>query len=191
MKEYRELAKAISAIYTDSHNAFTSYQRMSGLNCLNGCGACCLNKEISATVLEMIPTALDLFDRGIAEEIYNQLNSREDVTCYFYHKLSEDGKKGLCLNYGHRPSVCRSFGAAAVRNKYGEKVLSACKLIKEQNPELLKTVNLESAPVIGEFARKVMALDPSLGERVRPINQALKEALEIILHRSEYDKKTS
>lgn len=190
MKEFRELAKAINQIYIDSHNTFTSYQRSTGLNCLSGCGACCLSKEISATVLEMIPTALDLYDRGIAQEVYDQLLIREDLTCYFYHKLSPDGFKGLCMNYGHRPSVCRSFGAAAARNKYGQKTMSICKLIKEQQGELINSINPELAPVIGEFARKVMSLDPRLGERILPINQALKEALEMILHRSEYEKES-
>lgn len=193
MSYLRSVAKQVEAIYKDSHESFSSFQSLQKLNCLPGCGKCCLNKEISCTPLEMLPTAFKLYDENKAEEILENLTridfenaNDEMLQCIFYERHSPDGSKGQCTNYLTRPCVCRSFGAAATTDKNGKKVGSVCKLIKEASPEAYKAANFDNSPVIGEFARKVMTLDNSMGSKYMPINLALKEALEKVLFSESY-----
>lgn len=180
MDYIRNLAFEVESIYKESQNSFSSYQSSQKLNCLTGCGKCCLSTQIQSTILEMIPTALYLHDQKRADQIYDALDlvDTENSICIFYQKHSEDGHLGKCTNYDLRPSVCRSFGAAAVKNKMGEKVASVCKLIKEKYPQEYAQMNLSEAPVIGEFARRIITLDTNLGLKLYPINHALKKAIE-------------
>lgn len=180
MNWHREIAGHIESIYRESNETFSNYQQQMGLPCLSGCGACCLSPEISATILEMLPTAFSLVDKNgleFAEQFLQQLENSQDFVCVFYKRLSLDGKKGHCTNYEFRPSVCRSFGAAALRDKNGNKSMSICKYIKEAFPETIKNLDPIDAPVIGDFAKKITLLDPYLGNKLYPINEALKLAL--------------
>jgi len=186
MLRLRQLSFEVSQIFNESQSSFSQYQHQTGLICLERCGACCLSPEISATILEMLPTAFDLLDKKMAIEVLTILEKLEYPRCFFYKAFNQDGTKGTCQNYQHRPSVCRSFGAAAVKNKYGQKAFSICKLIKHDHSELISKLNPEEAPVIGEYARKIMGLDPDLGTKVFPINQALEKALLMILQLQHY-----
>lgn len=186
MLRLRHLATEVAQIYLDSQSTFSDYQKQTGLTCRESCGACCLSPEISATPLEMLPTAFYLLDRNMAIEVLTILEKLEYPRCFFYKAFNEDGTKGTCQNYQNRPSICRSFGAAAVKNKYGEKSMSICKLIKQDHSEIIKDINPSDAPVIGEFARKIMGLDPDLGQKVYPINKALEVALAMILQLKHY-----
>lgn len=188
----RSIASQVESIYKDSHETFSSFQQEQNLNCLTGCGKCCLGKEINATIVELLPTAYKLYDAKVAEEILEKiekLNSEHEIIqCIFYEKHSPDGVLGKCTNYDTRPSVCRSFGAAATKNKEGKKVAAVCKLIKEHRPEEYKNANFENAPVMGDFARKIMSIDSVMGRELIPINQALRFALEKVLFTEEYEE---
>lgn len=190
MNWHRDISKHIESIFQESNQTFSQYQTAMGLNCLNGCGACCLSKDVCASVLEMLPTAFRLIDeRGIdaCEVLLNDLIASEEKVCIFYKRTSEDGRKGHCTNYNTRPSICRSFGAAAMKNKLGEKTMSICKVIKDAYPEKIKDLNPNEAPTIGDFAKRILLLDPNLGTKLLPINEALKEALLRALSSSYFD----
>lgn len=176
MSRYRELVQSVVSFFEQSQLAFSTFQRSTGLFCLQGCGACCLNHEVSASVIEMLPAAFDIVDRGKTDEVLNLLENFKDGHCFFYCKDSSDGQLGHCGNYQYRAMVCRSFGVAAVKNKKGEKTLSVCKKIKMYYPNLFERASCENAPVIGDFSRQVLALDQNLS-LVMPINQALKHAI--------------
>lgn len=195
MSFLRSIASQVESIYKDSHETFSSFQREQNLQCLTGCGKCCLGKEINATVLELLPTAYKLYDQKIGEDILNKLTELEEsgefLQCIFYQLNSPDGHLGQCTNYDTRPSVCRSFGAAAIRNKEGKKVASVCKLIKEARPTEYTNADFQNAPVIGEFARKIMSIDTTLGKELMPINTALKLALEKVLFTEEILSRSS
>jgi len=182
MQRLRVLASKIIEIYQESHDSFQAYQQKTGLTCIQGCGECCLSREVSASILEMIPTALDLYDQKLAEKVLNTLEQLDKTNhCIFYIKLSDDGIKGKCSNYKYRPCICRSFGAAAVKDKTGKKILSVCKEIKKQKLIDISQINLDSAPTIGEFSSRILFMECSEKTKVKPINQALKEALMYVL----------
>lgn len=189
MTRIKELEREVHKILLESGSVFAHYQRDTNLNCIEGCGACCLGTEISATPLEMLPAAMNLLGNGMANTYLKILDDEKNTQCIFYHKLSSDGQKGQCTNYLYRPCVCRSFGAAAVRDKFGVNSLSVCSKIKTQHPEAYEQAKTttENAPYIGQFANQVNGLDPNLSRKLMPINLALKEMLEKLLYLYELD----
>src|SRR5690606_26135422 len=119
MRQLRELSGRISQLFDEMSIEFRAYQNKSDLACLSGCGKCCLNPNIETTPLEMLPMALDLFDRGLAESTLEQIKLGAP-SCISYYATSDDGQKGFCRSYAQRPGICRMFGAAGVMNKRGE-----------------------------------------------------------------------
>lgn len=181
MQKYRELAKLVEAVYQESGDAFKSFQNQSGLTCISGCGACCLNPDVTATQLELLPYALYLIDHNLADMMLNKLENTDRSFCISYLMESEDGKKGKCGIYQYRPSLCRSFGASARINKKIEKEWMICKYIKEISKENISQTNIEDAPIMGTFAAQIRTLDYELSKELLPINDALKKILEKLL----------
>lgn len=197
MENYRELANSVQEIYREAGKAFGEFQTQSKLNCLNGCGKCCLNPNISASMLEMLPYALELIENNTALSVFDHLASMDfeaETSCILYQKSSFDGLSGKCGAYENRPSICRSFGASARLNKNNEREWVVCALIKERHKEYLSQANIHESPIMGEFASMVGTLNPYLGNKQYPINEALKLMLEKLLLASDYndsDKKVS
>lgn len=176
MENYRELANSVQEIYRDAGKAFGEFQAKSKLNCITGCGKCCLNPNITASQLEMLPYTLELIENGTAQEVYEKLCSIDfssGSSCILYEKTSSDGLFGKCGAYQNRPSICRSFGASARLNKRDEKEWVVCALIKEKHKEHLVVADIEASPIMGQFASMVSTLNPYLGDKQYPINEAL------------------
>jgi len=179
-------------IYQESHDSFQSFQQQTGLTCPPDCGGCCLSTEIGASILEMLPSAMNLYDLNLAEKTLHTLEQLDEIyQCIFYVKLSENGRTGRCSNYKFRPCICRSFGAATIRDKTGKKIISVCKEIKIQKLIDLNQINLGGAPIIGEFSSRILCMEFSQNTQVKPINQALKEALRHVLNTSAYTELTN
>lgn len=172
--------------------AFSNYQQASGLHCLEGCGQCCKNPEVEASVLEMLPLALRFYDEGQLEVWLEKLGRAQNEACLLYVSHSPDGKLGRCGAYQERPSLCRMFGVAGYYNKHREVVLSVCKYIKEQYPQLTQeresAATPENTPMLVQWAYKLTQLDPALIQDRMPVNQALKKALEKVALYAQYQE---
>ncbi len=191
MQRLRELSRRVEAVYGEIADTFSLYQQNSGLHCRSGCGECCLQPTIEATVLEVLPLALYLFDQGKAEQTLTQLEElTEPQGCFFYQRLSFDGKQGQCSVYAQRPSICRLFGAAGYRDKTGKPSLSVCKVIKTDRTDAFQQaiIAMESDPPPMMMASKeqVSQLDYELGNQHLPVNEAVKQALEKVLFKAWY-----
>lgn len=191
MQRLRELSRRVEAVYGEIADSFSSYQQRQGLQCRSGCGECCLAPTIEATVLEMLPLALHLFDQGKAEQTLDQLEQlTEPQGCFFYQKLSFDGKQGQCSVYQQRPSICRMFGASGYRDKTGQTSLSTCKIIKSDNPAKYQQslIMLQSSPppLMMYSKEQVNELDYQLGKTHHGINTALQLALQQVLFKASY-----
>ncbi len=187
MKWLEGLSEEVEQIYERSNETFSKFQLDQEMPCPTGCGKCCLSKEISATVLEMLPTAIRLFKENKHEVTYDKLGNQNEVQCIFFNPHIDNGNKGLCENYQTRPSVCRSFGLAAVRGKAGDKKLSVCKVLKEIYPDKIMNIALDQAPVVGEYARQIIGINPGLGAQVHPINEALRLALQKVILYTQFE----
>jgi Fe-S-cluster containining protein len=185
MQELRDLAQQVDTIYTDVSQIFFDYQQKKSLFCRSGCGKCCLHPTIYASVLEMLPLALHLYDTGLAEWVLETLEPYDEKPCFFYKATSEDLKQGYCSIYNYRGSVCRMFGAAAYPNKYGKAELSTCQPIKEDNPEhyriAILTLESEPAPMMKHWKDKINAIDYRLGHEELPMKEAIIVALNKVL----------
>ena len=207
MNRLRELSSQVMDVYQSLSQEFSAYQSSQSLNCVEKCGACCNNPDIEVSPLEMLPLALHLFDTGRAEQEFDELDSYSGFACKQYQRLSLDGKEGYCGIYEYRPGICRMFGAAGYKTKSGEATLSVCKPIKQAVPEKYAaaviaiqpawgqsnnsdpmSISNSKPPMIAEGRQKLAQLDYELGDKLIPINDALRYILEKILTLSFYSQ---
>lgn len=183
MRELFKLSHEVSSLYQEMSDTFSDYQKKTGLTCTSGCGKCCLNPEVEATQLEMLPLAISFYERGIAEEMLEKLQTEKYQHCPLYIKYSLDGELGACSEYERRPTLCRVFGASSRIGKNG-KELSVCKRIKEVKQEFYKKAEdlIEEAPLMGEWAKKISVLSYKYTKENFPIRVALVLALELVLN---------
>lgn len=178
----REFSVNLQKLYDEMSVTFSDLQKNTKLPCLPGCGACCLNPDIEATTLEMIPMALKIYDQGLVEEWHQKLGEAENLSCLMF-----DGKQ--CGSYHERPAVCRMFGVAGYFNKQHETTLSICKFIKEEYPKesavALSGITSQT-PVMAQWMARLESIDPQLLQLRSPINIALKSALEKVAMWNEY-----
>ncbi len=192
MQRLRDLALEVLNEYQLLSEEFGSYQAQAGLHCLSGCGACCNNPQVEASVLEMLPLALHLFDTGQAEHYLKQMQDSGGFACHLFERHSLDGLKGACSVYEWRPGICRMFGVAGYRSKTDVPTLSVCSTIKNQMPakyaDALIAVTTSSPPMLTHGRQRIAKIDYALGEKLMPINQALVAALEKVLMQAAYSQ---
>jgi Fe-S-cluster containining protein len=168
----REFSLNLQKVYNEMSKAFIEYQLSTGLHCLSGCGRCCLNPEIEASVLEMFPLALRIYEEGKAEEWLDKLENNTQESCLLFQSFGEG--QGFCGSYNERPAICRMFGVGAT-DKHQKVRHSICKYIKE-TADNLPEAN-EKTPLISEWNTKLGNLNPELIRERKPINLAIKEAI--------------
>lgn len=162
------------------------FKKESRIGCVSGCGKCCTYPDIQASPLEFLPWAFHLFLNGEAENTLDNLKNNYASSCHIFKPTSLLGT-GSCGEYKYRGLICRLFGSAASRDKYGNLRLSTCKIIKEGQAD--KFVTTEEAiakglpvPIYTEYYMQLNQIDYHLGQLMLPVNKALKVALEEVLH---------
>lgn len=189
----QKLASQISEEFTLISKEFSSYQKISGLTCIEGCGKCCFKPDIYCSPLELLPMALDLLNRGEAQGVYDRCVGKEQERCILLKVDNEEKFQARCEEYTHRPLVCRTFGVSARHGKNGKVDFSICKTIKEEKEEEFKKLVAKNhsaedptLPFIDTCKNRLATLDPRLLEEEFPVNQALKIILEKVLLHSTY-----
>jgi hypothetical protein len=179
--------KLVEQLFQKLEHEIEHFQSESKLHCILGCGKCCTTPDIDASPLEFLPWAFHLFLNGKAEETLEELNKKTNLSCHLYRPLTiVDTNSGSCSNYVYRGLICRLFGYAASRDKYGKLRLATCKIIKENQQEnYLNTVEAISndlyVPIFSDYYMNLSQIDYGLGTLILPINQALKRAIEEVL----------
>jgi Fe-S-cluster containining protein len=171
----------VEAVFQKLDEEISAFQNSTGIHCKFGCGKCCFKPDIEATPLEFLPFAYHLYKEGSAEEWYSKLKSSEEQLCVILNPTQSGA--GLCTEYKHRGLICRLFGYSARTNKYGEKELVTCNIIKTEQPEEYKTATQQNdIPVMSQFYMQLHAIDPDLTTKFYPINKAIGKAIECVLH---------
>ena len=192
-------------VYQSLSQEFSAYQSSQSLNCVEKCGACCNNPDIEVSPLEMLPLALHLFDTGRAEHEFDELDNY-GFACKQYQRLSLTVKKAIA-EFTNTDLAFAVFGAAGYKTKSGEATLSVCKPIKQAVPEKYAaaliaiqpawgqsnnsdpmSISNSKPPMIAEGRQKLAQLDYELGDKLIPINDALRYILEKILTLSFYSQ---
>lgn len=180
--------RLVEKLFHRLENEISVFQSETSLHCLSGCGKCCTKPDIDASPLEFLPWAFHLFLNGQAEIMLDILKTKTSSNCQLYQPLTIiDRINGSCSNYKYRGLICRLFGYAASRDKLGELRLATCKIIKENQQEAF--ADTEEAiknglyiPIFTDYYMNLAQIDYRLGNTILPINQAIKIAIEEVLH---------
>jgi uncharacterized protein len=174
-------------VYSDLERQIADFKGRAGIDCLRKCQTCCSTaKYVEASIFEMLPLSLRLWEEGRAEEILEKLDGvhPEDLCISLNLHPTEEVPEG-CLNYSYRPLICRLFGFSATVDKHGHPRIVICKPLKERNSGIDDRINEQirgelPVPLMPDFSRKIAFIDPRLGQEKYPINIALWEALELV-----------
>jgi uncharacterized protein len=181
-----EKVRAVEQVFDQLDQEIATFQSWSGLHCAWGCGKCCFKPDIEATILEFLPFALYLKSQQQAEEWLEKLKKSDSSLCLILNPTQ--GGAGLCSEYKHRGLICRLFGYSARINKYGKKELLTCSIIKTEQHENFEAAATkisggdEPVPVMSQYYMQLHAIDDQLGREFFPINEAIRRAIEVILH---------
>jgi len=185
MDELEEKAAAVAALLTKLDGAIADFQAATTLHCKWGCGKCCFKADIEATPLEFLPFALHLHQQQLAEQWLTRLTETDSPVCQILSPTQSGA--GLCSAYAHRGLICRLFGYSARTNKYGAAELVTCAVIKteqaESYGEAAKRVSEGlPIPIMHEYYLQLASIDFDLARQYYPINQAIRRAIEQVLH---------
>jgi len=181
-----EKVNAVERVFSELDQSIAAFQQWSTLSCKLGCGKCCFKPDIEATVLEFLPLAYHLYQDGKAEIWLERLKLMGGDLCAVLNPRQIDSA-GLCSEYIYRGLICRLFGYSARINKYNQKQLVTCQIIKEEKKEAYELaserINASAeVPVTSHYYLQLHSIDPDLGREFYPINVAIRQALETVLH---------
>lgn len=177
---------ALNSIFREADKHVINFQYHANISCISGCNLCCIKPDIDATIIEFLPGAYNLLLSQEYENILDKINSKTDTMCVFHNPLSTTA---YCSHYQNRGLVCRLFGYSAKTTKTGDKSLVTCKLVKQLIEVNGINDKLGYAPEMSNYYLKLYGIDPKLAVQYLPINQAIKNALEIVLFHFHYKNK--
>lgn len=176
-----EKVSRVESVFKQLDEEINAFQSATGIHCKFGCGKCCFKSDIEATPLEFLPFALHLYKEGRAEEWHEKLSQSEEQLCMILNPTQAGA--GLCTEYRHRGLICRLFGYSARTNKYNEKELVTCNIIKTEQPNEYKAATeRKDIPVMSQFYMQLHSIDADLTTEFYPINKAIRKAIECVLH---------
>jgi Fe-S-cluster containining protein len=178
-----EKVRQVEAVFQKLDEQISVFQSATGMHCKFGCGKCCFKPDIEATPLEFLPFALHLYKEGSIEAWYQKVASSgiDSQLCVILNPTQPGA--GLCTEYKHRGLICRLFGYSARTNKYNEKELVTCNIIKTEQPgEYKKGTERTDVPVMSQYYMQMHAIDPDMTTEFYPINVAVRKAIESVLH---------
>ncbi|MEQ9297313.1 MAG: YkgJ family cysteine cluster protein [Cyclobacteriaceae bacterium] len=182
-----EKSIAVSKVFNTLDQAISQFQTVSGMDCFFGCGQCCTKPDIEASILEFIPLAIQHYEEGNAEQMYELLSAdTDDPVCINFKSHANQEDRGRCTQYTNRGLICRLFGYSARVDKYGKNELVTCVRIKEESPEAYRkgAVHVKEGgevPVMSNYYRQLQAIDFELANQRLPINEAMLESLKIVM----------
>lgn len=184
---YQKVQK-IESLQAEADKATASFKKRYDIDCQEYCSECCQYDDINATPLEFLPLAWHSYKTGQLEQLFQKVSETDSKKCVFLTK--ENGKWG-CTCYPSRGMICRLFGFSSIKDKHGKCCFAECKTLKKCCPDKTKEIcemihNGSKTPVISDFYRKLSTIDMTLENELVPINQAIKEACEIVYLHTAY-----
>lgn len=183
----QEKSQEVRRVFDELDVEIKAFLEASKLTCIPGCGFCCANPKVNASVLEFLPLAFDLYDKGKAEKALKMLESKDEQSlCILYKSMSLDNAMGFCSDYSNRGLICRLFSSSSRKNKEGKKEIITCKKLKEGKKSEFeaasKSIN-EDLPIPSSTGiyNQLYNIDFQLTSQQFPINQAIKKAIEVVL----------
>ena len=186
--------KAVENLFGILEKEMNAFQKGTGMACVSGCGKCCFKPDVEATVLEFLPLAYHLLLDNRAEDWLEKLNALQDSpVCAVLQVMGTDQRSGKCSIYDKRGFICRLFGFSATFDKYGNKRLSTCSVIKSETPAAYEKAvawieDGNQVPVMRNYYYRLCNIDHRLTQKFYPINTAIRLAIEEVLAYYSYRK---
>lgn len=183
----QEKSEEVRKVFNELDFEIKAFLGVSKLTCIAGCGFCCSNPKVNASVLEFLPLAFDLFHKGKADKALEILEKQDEQSfCIMYKSKSLDDSMGFCSDYVNRGLICRLFSSSSRKNKEGKKEIITCKKIKEGKKSEFdlasKLINEDlPIPLSAGIYNQLFNIDFQLTAQQLPINQAIKKAIEMVL----------
>lgn len=177
--------QAIEEVFLLLDQDISKFQGWSALTCKAGCGKCCTKANIEATVLEFIPFAHYVYHTTQAAAWLIKLQEHQDDDCLFFNATHMGA--GMCSQYPYRGLICRLFGFSARTTKYSKREFVTCQTIKTEQvasySQALTTIESGGfVPVMNHYYMRLHAIDADLAKDFYPINEAIRRAIETVLH---------
>ena len=182
-------------VFADLEKEMNTLRHSSGLHCIAGCGKCCFKPDIEASPVEFLPYALDLIRNDQIEDAYEKLLENTSPQCVIFKPTLGSDTKGQCSEYKYRGLICRLFGFSASRGMNGRAKLVTCRIIKNNQPEVVAKIEADlkeeqaAMPLMSDYYFRIRSIDPDLGTKLLPINEAIKSALEVVMSYYAYREK--
>lgn len=178
--------KELVELYQELDREVDRFKKAAGLDCLEFCKKCCAATEerIEVSVFECLPLSIHLWGRGEAESLLGRIAAGDEKSlCVLRSAADSFAPAWGCALYAWRPLLCRLFGFSAVLDKRGHPRIALCRAVKDADPgaesrTTQKIISGLKPVVLSHWAEKASSLNPHLGRKRYPINQALRLALE-------------
>lgn len=182
--------RAVERLFSQIDQASHKFLKQVEVSCTQGCHKCCHGKNVYAAPLEFLPYAYHLYQNGQLENKYWELKFREGSGCHLVEG-AEHSTSGKCSAYAFRGIVCRLFGNSSLVNKNGQKVYSACSVLKGQieDQELFNARLQSFAPVYSDYYMRLRAIDNVQGGMLLPINLAIIKSMELVYNNTRRKRK--
>jgi Fe-S-cluster containining protein len=183
----QEKSQEVRRVFDALDVEIRAFLEASKLTCIPGCGFCCSNPKVNASVLEFLPLAFDLYQKGKAERALDILEqANEESLCILYKSMSPDNAMGFCSDYPNRGLICRLFSSSYRKNKKGRKEIITCKKIKEGKKAEFEAATLSinndlPIPSSTGIYNQLYNIDFQLTSQQFPINMAIRKAIEAVL----------
>lgn len=182
--------RAVERLLSEIDKTSQIFLSKTNIKCPSGCAKCCHGKNISATPLEFLPFAYNLYKQGKLEDMYWDFKSKFQVKCLLVEGDTGDDY-GKCSVYEHRGVICRLFGNCSMLDKSGLKLYSACSILKSQIDDKGQfNLDLQKyAPVYSHYYMNLRAIDNNYGSMLFPVNMAIMKAMEIVYYNTRRKRK--
>jgi len=165
-----EKIKEVLNIFEELDKIIIKIKKEQNIDCIDGCGTCCMKENIEATILEFLPAANYLINNGNIDYYYKK--TKESKYCVFFNPLKTGGK---CELYKYRGLICRLFGFSARKNKYNKLEPITCNILKNNI-----TKKFDDFPLIHDYYLRLSTIDPALFSPFYNINKAIQKSIEIV-----------
>lgn len=140
-------------------------------------------------MLEFLPFAHHLYLTNQSLAWLERLQKNTGNVCLIFESPAPGS--GRCTAYPHRGLICRLFGFSARMNKHAQKEPVSCHTIKTEQAnsysQMLDRVSQgEFVPIMSHYYMRMHAIDSDLARNFYPINEAIRKAIETVLHHYAY-----
>lgn len=191
----QQKVRAVEKLFKTLEKDVQKLQKETGIHCIPNCIHCCTTPRIQATSIEFYPLAYYLYKSGQAEAMMEKIDQLNDTSiCPVLNHLSIEGSRPGCGHYAYRGLICRLFSYNYATDKFGRRRISACKPIRLDQPQELDKTNQillkkPLGPKASAYYSRLQFIDYSEAQRLYPIGEAIKIALETVITYFHYSGK--